>query len=117
MESVGYSKGYSKNPKILKGTETFQELLKIYLPKSKTVRRHGELQDHCSIEHYVFPKITKTKRETELTDGDIKKIVESVPGCTLIYIKRDNYAGKIAFYQSPDGRIRKDAVDMAYKLY
>jgi len=117
MKSVGYSTAYSKNPKQLKGTETFQELLKIFIPESKTVRRHGELQDFSSIEHYTFPSVGKGKKKRDLSNKEIKMIVESVPGCKLIYIKPDFYAGKIAFFQAPDGKIRVNAVDMAYKLY
>lgn len=117
MRSVGFSESYSKNPAHLKGTETWNELMGMFIPKSKLAMRHGELVDFASIGHYVFPHKGKGKNKRCLTDKEIKTIVESVPGCKLIYIKADRYAGKIAFYQAPDGRVRKDAIDMAYKLY
>jgi len=117
MEAVDYSKGYAHNPHLLKGTETWNELMGMFLPKSKLAMRHEELVDFASIEHYIFPKTGKGKNTKYLSDEEIKEIVESVPGCKLIYIKPDFYTGKVAFFQAPDGRIRKDAVDMAYKLY
>jgi len=117
MQSVGYSESYSENPKLLKGTETWQELLGIFIPRSKLAMRHGELIDFASIEHYVFPSVGRGKKKKELSDKEIKDIVESVPGCRLIYIKPDFYTGKVAFFQAPDGKVRKDALDMAFKLY
>lgn len=117
MVECGFSETYSHNPQKLKGTETWQELWGMFLPKSKVSIRHGELLDYAGIEHYVFPSTGRGKRKKELSNEEIKKIVESVPGCRLIYIKPDFYAGKVAFFQSPDGKIRVNAVDMAYKVY
>lgn len=119
MRSVDYSESYSRHPEQLKGTETWNELMGMFIPKSKLAIRHGELCDFASIEHYVFPKLGrgKGKNARELSNEEIKAVVESVPGCRLIYIKRDPYIGEVAFFQAPDGKIRKDAVDMAYKLY
>jgi len=117
MKSVGYSKSYSEKPKLLKGTETWNELMGIFIPKSKLAMRHGELVNFSSIEHYIFPSSGRGKNKKQVSNKEIKAIVESVPGCKLIYIKPDFYTGKVAFFQTPDGRIRKDAVDMAYKLY
>ena len=117
MKSVDYSDSYASNPAQLKGTETWQELLGIYLPKSKLALTHSELVRFSSIEHYAFPTQGRGAKKRELTNDEIKIIVESVPGCRLIYIKPDPYMGKIAFFQAPDGKVRKDAVDMAYKVY
>lgn len=50
-----------------------------------------------------------------LSDAEIKAIVESVPGCKLIYIKDTSWA-RTAYYQAPDNRSQKDALDMAYKI-
>lgn len=117
MKAADYSDSYSKNPAQLKGTETWNELMNMFIPKSKLAIRHGELVDFASIEHYVFPAQGRGAKKRELTNEEIKTIVESVPGCRLIHIKPDPYIGKVAFFQAPDGRVRKDAIDMAYKLY
>lgn len=126
MREVGYSKSYSRTPYKLKGTETWQELMGIFLSDSKIAKVHSELLKSSSIQHYIFPKIKekgrqlkngKMKYATHFLDNKIiKEIVESVPGCKLIYVKKDDYAGSIAFFQAPDNRSRKDALDMAYKL-
>ena len=117
MKDVGFSDSYAHNPQQLKGTESWQELWGMFLPKSKVSIRHGELVDFASIEHYVFPPIGRGKGKRELCNDEIRIIVESVPGCRLIYVKRDPYVGAVAFFQSPDGKIRVNAVDMAYKVY
>jgi hypothetical protein len=117
MLEVGFAPGYAKNPQDLKGTETWPELWGMFLPKGKVSFRHGELLDYAGIEHYVFPSTGRGRNKRDLSNAEIKAIVESVPGCRLIYIKPDAYAGKIAFFQAPDGKVRKDAVDMAYKVY
>lgn len=116
LDAVGYSPAYAKNPKKFFNTKTVKELLKEYLPDELLAIRHAELLDAAEIQHYVFPKIKsgKGKRDITLTNAEIKTIVESVPGCRLIYIKRD-FMGAWAYFQAPDTKSRKDAIDMAYK--
>lgn len=122
MKSVGYSDSYSANPQQLKGTETWDELMKIFLPDSLIAQRHHELLNHGEISHFIFPlkELSKKEREkkedSQINDDEIKMVIESVPGCKLIYIKRDKYFGAVAYFQAPSGRIRKDALDMSYKL-
>lgn len=122
-KEAGYADSIAKNPKKItesKGWETLQEE---FLPDPLLAQRHQELLNANYIQHYVFPKMTtevKKGRKTIkgtllLSDEEIKVIVESVPGCKLIYIKADSF-NKIAFFQAPDNRGRKDALDMAYKL-
>ncbi len=125
MLSVGFSPAYAKNPQKFLKTKTAQELLDEYLPDEMVAMRHSELLNAGEIQHYIFPKLSdemaKDKKrkgvkikKNELTNKEIKEIVESVPGCRLIYVKRD-FMGAWAFFSAPDGRIRKDAIDMAYK--
>lgn len=122
IKDAGFSQSVADSPKKLLGTETAIQLMDIYLPDSKTYRTHGELMSAAEIQHYVFPKLIGRKGKgartqvKQVRDDEIKKIVESVPGCRLIYIKRDPYIGAIAFFQSPDSKSRREAVDMAYKL-
>lgn len=126
LEAVGYSPAYAKNPQKFLKTKTATELLEEYLPDELIAARHQELLNASDIQHYCFPKLSDDKikgkkkgekttiKKNELTNEEIRIIVESVPGCRLIYVKRD-FMGAWAFYQVPDCRSRKDAIDMAYK--
>jgi hypothetical protein len=116
MRAVGYSPSYSENPQRFLATKTAKELEKLYLPDELIAMRHAELLGAAEIQHYVFPKIKSGKgnKTASLTNAEIKTIVESVPGCRLIYVKRD-FMGAWAYFQTPDCKSRKDAIDMAYK--
>lgn len=135
MVEAGYSPKYAHNPNQFTKTKTFIELMDEYLPEEMIAKRHDELANAGEIAHYTFPAVIKdqsvdnpnkraggkikAKRPVGecISDAEIKTIVESVPGCKLIYIKYDAFqGGKMAFYQAPDSRSRKDALDMAYKL-
>jgi hypothetical protein len=94
-------------------TKTAQELIGIHLSDEVVYSTHGELLRSSEISHFIFPKVGK---KHPISDEQIKKIVESVPGCRLIYIKPESYVGKIAFFQVPDAKSRRDALDMAYKV-
>lgn len=121
MVDAGYSPAYAHNPQQFLRTKAAQELEKEYLPDELIAQRHNELLNAGLIQHYIFPKLhdTASKKKgvakNELTNEEIKTIVENVPGCRLIYVKRD-YLGATAYFQAPDSKSRKDAVDMAYKL-
>lgn len=126
LAAVGYSPNYSKNPQAFLRTKSAQELLQEYLPDELIAQRHAELLDAGEVQHYLFPSIKEERKNSkgkkrgtevkknELTNDEIKIIVESVPGCRLIYVKRD-WSGAWAFYSAPNTRSRKDAIDMAYK--
>lgn len=124
MRAVGYSPEYARQPQKFLRTKTAQELEQEYLPDELIATKHRELLEAGEIQHYVFPKgggarvkakgKTRASRESGLTNAEIKTIVESVPGCRLIYVKRD-YMGAWAFFEAPDHRSRERAIDMAYK--
>lgn len=122
IKDAGFSQTIADHPKRLLGTETARELMEIFIPDSKIYRIHGELMGSAEIQHYVFPKLIGTKgkgartKVKQIDNKEIKTIVESVPGCRLIYVKRDDYIGAVAFFQAPDNKSRREAVDMAYKL-
>ncbi len=123
LKENGFSDTVADHPteKFLQG-KTAQELMAIYLPDSLIYKRHGELMSAAEIQHYVFPKFIGLKgkgartKAKQVSDEEIKAIVESVAGCRLIYIKRDDYIGAVAFFQAPDSKNREKALDMAYKL-
>ena len=128
LEAVGYSPTYAHNPQKFLKTKVAKDLLQEYLPDELIAQKHRELLEAAEIQHYYFPKIypahndkeskkgkSKTKvGSKELTNTEIKAIVESVAGCHLIYIKRDRF-GAYAYFQAPDTRSQKEAIDMAYK--
>jgi hypothetical protein len=122
IKDAGFSQCYADNPKRLLETKTAKELMRMFLPDWKIYSTHGELMAASEIQHYVFPKLIGTKgkgarsKTKQIDNAEIKGIVESVPGCKLIYIKRDPYIGSVAFFQAPDNKSRREAVDMAYKL-
>lgn len=111
-KKAGYSDSYAKSS-LIGRTKTWNELMAINISDETLAKVHGELLASAIIQHYIFPKSNKTGK---LTDDEIKAIVEGVGGCRLVYIKDDPYLGKVAYYQAPDNRSRKDALDMAYKL-
>ena len=84
-----------------------------FLPRKKVYETHGQLLKSSTIQHFVFPKLKNSK---PISKTAIKKIIESVDGCELIYIREDTYIGSIAFFKAPDNKGRHGALDMAYKL-
>lgn len=115
MREVGYSESYSTNPAQKKNTKrTWADLMEEFLPENLVAQRHGELMNASAIESYTFSQ--DEKRGRELTDEEVRAVVESVPGCKLIYIKRGKYTGTVAFFQTPDMKARKEAVELTYKL-
>lgn len=112
MLDADYSKSYALSGHI-KQTEIWSELMEMHFPNSRLAKVHSDLLCSAKIQHYIFPH---EKKKAMLKTEQVKAIVESVPGCKLIYIKNDHYAGQIAFFQAPDSKSQREALDMAYKL-
>ena len=110
MIDAGYSPSYAATSNIKK-TKTWTELMNEFLPEDLLAKTHNELLGASHIDHYDFPKGDK---KNLLSDEEIKAVVESVPGCKLIYIKPAQSV-KTAYFSNPDSKIRKDAIDLAYK--
>lgn len=117
MREEGYSPVYADTPQKLTRSKTWKQILAEFLPDELIAQKHLELANAAEIQHYTFPHKSerKTKKDV-MSDEEIQAVVESVPGCKLIYIKADQYLGKVAYFQAPDHRSRKDAIDMAWKL-
>jgi len=116
MLEVGYKPTYAKNPQKLTESKGFKELIDEFLPDSLITQRHNELANACELSRYEFLHTKSNRKQiSELTNNDIREIIESVPGCKLIYVKRDDYSS-VAYFSQPDHHSRKDAIDMAYKL-
>lgn len=107
MLKAGYAKAYSHNPHQMKKTLSWQELMDKNLPDSLLSTTHNELMTSATISSQAF--------DPKLKDKEIKTVIESTSGCRLLHIVRDQ-THVTAYFSVPDGRIRKDAVDMAYKL-
>lgn len=117
LKENGYSDSMASKPRQVLGSKTAIDFMKKYIPDEKIYRTHGELMEASQIQHYVFPKVRRGKNNVkDMTDKEIEKLINAMPGCKLIYIKRDPYVGAVAYFTSPENRSRKDAVDMAYKL-
>jgi hypothetical protein len=115
IKEEGMSQCYADNPGRLFSTTQAKDLIAKYLPDELIYKTHGELIRAGEISHYVFP-VDRRHKDKQITNEEIKIVVESVPGCKLIYIKRDDYLGAVAYFQAPDNRNRSSAVDMAYKV-
>ena len=111
MKEAGYSENYARNPQRFLRTKTAQELMDEYLPDDLIAKTHHELLTAGALDSFSFPIIKGAK---PVSDATIKSIIENIPGCQLIYVKRDKF-GVMAYFMKPDGRIRKEAIDMAYK--
>lgn len=107
LRDAGYSDAISKNPHKVTRSKGFRALLDKYLPEKDVARAHQELMHAAVIQQYVFP--------LNADDTLIKLCVESASGCKLIHIQSSTTQRR-AYFQSPDNRSRKDAIDMAYKL-
>lgn len=117
LKENGYADSTARRPRAVLGSKTAIDFMKKYIPDEKIYKTHGELMDASQIQHYVFPKVRMGRKNIkDITDKEIEKLISSMPGCELIYIKRDPYVGAVAYFTSPENRSRRDAVDMAYKL-
>lgn len=116
MLEVGYSPAYAKNPQKLTNTKIYQDLISVYLPDEELIKKHRELLGANKIRRFLFPIIKKGEKKSELTNDEIREILESITGYRLIYVKTGRF-GKIASYSVPDNHARLKALDLAYKLH
>jgi len=124
MRAAGYSPSYCKQPQEWDRTKTAKQCLEEFLPDELIHTRHNENLSASFLQHYYFPKPTPekkrvgkkwiTEQKNDLSNEEIKEIVESQPGCKLTYIKRD-FGGAWAYFTAPDSKSRNTAIDMAYK--
>lgn len=116
----GYSKAISTVPTKVTESKGFKELLAELLPEDLVIERHKDLLNAGSIGHFEFRgEYGDSKPKDTITiasDEEIKNVIESISGCKLIYIKHFHKTLKVAYFQQPDNRSRKDAIDMAYKV-
>lgn len=108
-KEAGYSKSIQESPdKITKGLG-FRDLLKKIIPEKEVVKLQKDLMYAAKLDQY--------KMSAELTDKQIKDLVESIPGCKVRKIQRPELMNEvIVYFWTPDNITRKGALDMFYKL-
>lgn len=106
MAKAGYSHSYCRNPHKLKGTENWQELMKIYLPDDLIARKHEELLNaEILLTRNVYHK---------LKDEEILDMFNS-RGYQVVDIKRF-MTNCVVSYFAPDNTNRKGALELVNKL-
>ena len=101
----GYTNNYAKSGNIKK-TKSWNQLMEEYLPDSLLAKTHSELLDFKKLDYMLF--------NADVKDDDIYELMEKV-NCIPKKIIHGIQGTHVYFWQ-PDGRIRKDATDMAYKV-
>lgn len=126
MIEAGYSKRTARGSQArLVRSKTWSELMEEYLPEKSLAKKHKQLIEAGTHERRIFG--------SEMTDAEIKTVIEAVPGCKLLAI--ENVRGKvkantdddeteveetilrrIAYFKASDNRTQLDALDKSYRL-
>ena len=119
MLSAGYKPNVAKTPALIMKTKGFRELMEENgLDDASLTRTHNELLKSARLDHMTFPlgpKKHETPEDTDsLSDTDIRAMLADLK-CTVRRIVHGDTARHVYFW-SPNDKIRKDAVDMGYKL-
>lgn len=106
MARAGYAHGYCRNPQKLKGTENWNELMKIYLPDDLIAKKHEELLNaEILLTRNIYYK---------LTDDQILEMFNS-RGYQIVDIKRFMNNCVVSYF-APDNTNRKGALELVNKL-
>jgi hypothetical protein len=105
MTDSGFSESYAKSGHIKKG-KTWNQLMEIHLSDDKLAKTHEELLNFKKLDYMLF--------NHDIKDKDIYELMESV-NCIPKKIIH-GVAGVHVWFWLPDGRIRKDATELAYKV-
>jgi hypothetical protein len=111
MKDCGYSESYAKNPKQFRQSKKWQELLGGFIPEVVLAEKQHDLLHYKNLRHFHFPK------EVKATDKEIKALIESFKDYSLRAIVPDGYGGQTAYYEAPDAKVMKEALEMGHKLY
>lgn len=106
MLEEGYSPSYAKTGH-LKGTETWNELMEIFLNDADLARHHHQLMNAVKIGQQTFSMGVK--------DEEIIEVINSF-GFEVMKILFVKGLGKVAYYPIPDNIAKKYALEMAHKL-
>lgn len=116
---VGYSQRVSEKPKLVTESKGFRELMEANgLDDQSLTRLHNDLLQSARLDHMVFPLGPKKHESPEddemLSDTDIKEMLAELK-CVVRRVVHGETARHVYFW-SPNDKIRKDALDMGYKL-
>lgn len=109
LREAGYSNETSKTPQLVTESKGFKEELNSLVSDNKIIKTHVEL--------FGAVKLNKMTFDNNLSDLEIKKIIEGAVGYKvrdIVRIKGNNQV--ICYYWSPDGMTRLKALDMGYKI-
>lgn len=116
LRDSGYTDAYAKNPDKFLNTTAVKKTLEDWFPDEMLNKATVDLINSAEITSFTFP-IAKNKQKKPLSDQEIKYIVENVAGCKLIYIRDCAFPpSRIAFFQTPALKSRKDGLELAFKL-
>ncbi len=108
LQKAGYSKALSEQPSRIIETPNFQALLDKHLGDKMLLKKHKSLLNAATvIDSYVF--------SNSMTDEEIKKLIEEIPGCKFIRTQR-NPQNCHAYFYKPDNGTQTKALELAYKI-
>jgi len=109
LKEAGYSNETAKTPQLVTESKGFREELNSLMSDKTIIKTHGEL--------FGAVKLNKMTFDNNLSDLEIKKIIEGAVGYKvrdIARIKGNNQV--VCYYWSPDGITRLKALDMGYKI-
>lgn len=110
LKEAGYSDNMARASTQVTQSKGFKSLMEQYLPLELGHKIHSELLQSATHDNYRI--------DAKFSDKEIEGIVEAIPGCKLIKIRRNKGESYCtAYYWSPDSQARSKAVDMLYKIY
>ena len=113
MREVGYSENYADNPQKLTKSKTWKELMKEFLPDDLIAETHHSLLKSATVDQLTFKP---SKAGKPVSEEFIEGVIAQIPGAKLLSVADGFESSRIAYFTLPEGRIRKEAVEMAYKL-
>lgn len=105
MIESGYSEAYARSGTIKK-KKSWNQLIEQYLPDELLSESHNNLLVSKRLDYMLFT--------SEIEDEDIYVLLQSV-NCTVKKIVH-GVQGTHVWFWNPDGKLRKDAIELAYKI-
>lgn len=105
MIDAGYSRSYAESSNI-KTKKSWAQLMEEYLPDTLLADTHHELMKASKLDYMLF--------SSEISDEDIYTLLQSkgiVPKKII-----HGVAGTHVWFFLPDNKIRKDAIELGYKV-
>lgn len=109
LKKAWYSVEIQENPKRVFESQAIQDFFKKDGSGMEALKKkHNDLLNSCELKKLAMPK--------KLSDDEINTFIEwNIPDTKVIRIIEDDYE-KVALVRFPDGKLQKEALDMAYKI-